>query len=140
MAKSFKLLLSSPDAVLFDKEIESVSFETPDGEITVMADHVPVVTLVNPGIMSVKSAGKEELLSVGAGFARSGENELKVFAQTAEFVESIDEQRAIEARKQAEALIRENKDQVSLADAISLLERNIARLKTIERKKRRAHN
>lgn len=140
MAKPFEFLLSSPDAVLFDGEVTSVSFETPDGEMTVMADHTPIVTIVNPGIMNVNTSDSYKMLAVGPGFAKVTDKGLKIFAQTAEFAESIDEQRAIEAKKQAEAIIKENKDHVSLADATSLLERNIARLKVIDRRKKRSHN
>jgi len=35
MSKQFKFLLSSPDAVLYDEEVESVTFNGMDGEITI---------------------------------------------------------------------------------------------------------
>jgi F0F1-type ATP synthase epsilon subunit len=61
------------------------------------------------------------------------------FVQTAEFAESIDEQRAIDAMKEASQKMKEKVDEVSLADATGLLERNLARLKAIEHKKKRSH-
>ncbi len=140
MAKPFKFLLSSPDTVLFDGEVESVSFHSPEGEVTVMADHTPVVIIVSPGVMTIKSPEKSEMLSVGHGFAKVTKGNLKIFAQTAEFADSIDEERALEAKKHAELMIKERKGQMSLADATSLLERNIARIKTVERKKKRSHH
>jgi len=139
MTKLFKLLLSSPDTVLYDGEVRSVSFQTSDGEITVMADHTPIITIVSPGVLTIETKDDIQTLAVGAGFAKVTKGNLKVFAQTAEYAESIDEQRAIEAQESAKELLKERRDHLTLADATSLLERNIARIKAVERKKRRTH-
>lgn len=138
--KTFHFTLSTPDAVLFDDEAELVSFETPDGEIGVMANHMPLVSLISPGIMTIKSKSGDQTLATGEGFVKTSDNKVQAFAQTAEFAESIDEERAIEAKKQAEDLMAKKEDEVSLADATALLERNVARLKVVERKKKRSHH
>lgn len=150
MSKFFHFTLSSPDAVLYDGEAETVTINTPNGEISILADHEPLVSLISPGVMIIKEKTQEKILSTGSGFikvnpAKSKSNEanpvqVEAFAQTAEFADSIDEQRAIEAKKQAESVMREKADEISLANASSLLERNIARLKTIERHKKRSHH
>lgn len=140
MAKTFQLTLSSPEDIIFDQEVESASFESAQGEITILSDHAPLVTIVNPGIMTIKDKdGAEEILALGGGFAKVVDNKLKVFSQTAEFADSIDEKRALEAKEKAKQSIIESKDRISLADATSLLERNLVRIKTIERKKKRSH-
>ena len=137
--KQFHFTLSSPDAVLFDADVQSVSIPTPDGEITVMADHTPLVSLISPGIMLIKG-NEEKALACGSGFIKTFGGSAKAFTQTAEFAESIDEERAIAAKKQAEEVMKQKTDAVSLADATSLLERNVARLKVLDRKKRRSHH
>lgn len=137
--KSFHFILSSPDAVLFDGEVEQLILPTESGEISVLADHTPLVTLVTPGAMIIKIKGEEKTLAVGGGFLKVSNNMAKAFTQTAEFAESIDEERALAAKQQAEDLMKQKVDSITLADATSLLERNIARLKVIDRKKRRSH-
>lgn len=139
MAKTFNFVLSTPDAVLFDGESEYVGLPTADGEIGIMADHIPLVSLISPGVMKIITGKDEKLLATGGGFVKVKPGIVKVYAQTAEYAESIDEQRAIEAQKEALKLMKEKVDRVSLTDATALLERNIARLKTIEHKKRRTH-
>ena len=136
--KPFHLILSSPDAVLYDGEVEEITVPTESGEISVLGDHTPLVTLIIPGVMIIKTKNEEKTLAVGGGFLKVANNIAKAFTQTAEFAESIDEQRAIEAKKQTEDLMKQKIDQVALADASSLLERNIARLKVIERKHKRS--
>ncbi len=140
MAKNFHLTLSTPEAVLFDGEAELLSVPTQDGEIGVMADHVPLVSLISSGMITIKTPGSDKVLATGGGFVKIAKNRVKAFCQTAEFAESIDEQRALEAKAQAEQLMKEKVDEVGLADATALLERNIARLKTIERHKKRSHH
>lgn len=140
MSKSFKFTLSSPDAVLYDGEAEVVTITTPNGEISVLANHEPLVSLISSGMMTIKTKTQEKILATGGGFIKVSPEKVEAFTQTAEFADSIDEQRAIEAKKQAEGLMAQKTDEVSLADATALLERNVARLKTVERHKRRSHH
>lgn len=137
MPNSFHLTLSTPDAILFDGEADYVGLPTIDGEIGIMANHVPLVSLITSGAMKIVKGKDEKLLATGGGFVKVKPETVKVFSQTAEFAESIDEKRAIEAQEEAAKIMSEKVDKVSLADASALLERNIARLKTIERKKKR---
>lgn len=140
MAKTFHLTLSTPESVLFDGESELLQIPTPDGEVGIMADHTPLVSLIASGVIVVKTSADNKVLSTGGGFVKIAKNRVKAFCQTAEFAESIDEQRALEAKAQAEQLMKEKVDEVGLADATAMLERNIARLKTIERHKKRSHH
>ncbi|MCX6809841.1 MAG: hypothetical protein NTZ65_03805, partial [Candidatus Berkelbacteria bacterium] len=93
----------------------------------------------SPGIMRIKTKDEEKILAVGSGFIKITDQKAKGFTQTAEFAESIDEQRAIEAQKQAKNIMEEKVGEISLADASGILERNVARLKAVERKKKRSH-
>jgi F-type H+-transporting ATPase subunit epsilon len=138
MPKTFHFILSTPDAVLFDDEADYISVPTKNGEIGIMADHTPLVSLIIPGLMRIIKKDEEKILSTGGGFIKIKPGITKAYTQTAEFAESIDEKRAIEAQKEATKIMAEKSDRISLADATALLERNIARLKTIEHKKRRS--
>ena len=140
MSKPFSFTLSTPDATLFDGEIEAVSFPTPLGEITVLADHEPLVSLVSSGIITIKTKAGEKTLGGGSGFVRISREAVKAFIQAAEYAESIDEQKALEGKKRAEALMREKVDEATLADASAALERSIAMIKAVERKKKRTRS
>ena len=140
MAKTFKFTLSTPESILFDGEANYVGIETPQGEIGVMADHIALISLISPGVMKIESKDGDKLLATGAGFIKVSDNEVKAFTQTAEFAESIDAERAATALKEAQAKTKEHTDEISLADATGLLERNAARLKAVERKRKRSHH
>jgi F-type H+-transporting ATPase subunit epsilon len=138
MAKKFNLELNIPEATLFEGQAEAISFMSPEGEMTVMADHTPLLSIVSPGVIVIHDGKQEKFISSGGGFLEASPSGVKAYIQSAEFAESIDEKRAIEAKRKAEIAMESHEDEISLADATSLLERNIARLKTLERKKRRS--
>lgn len=140
MSKLFKFILSTPDAVLFDGQVEYVAITTPNGEVGIMADHLPMVSLISPGVLKIKDTKEEKVLATGTGFIKVLGSACMAYTQTAEFADSIDEQRALEAQKQAESIMNSKADEISLADATSLLERSIARLKAVEHKKKRSHH
>ena len=139
MSKLFHFTLSTPDAILYEGDTEYVGLTTPNGEVGVMADHIPMISLIAPGVLRIKNTKEEKILATGAGFVKVADDKVMAFTQTAEFAESIDEQRALEAQKHAQQIMSSQADEISLADATSLLERNIARLKAVEHKKKRSH-
>ncbi|RWH52668.1 MAG: F0F1 ATP synthase subunit epsilon, partial [Mesorhizobium sp.] len=61
MAEAFKFELVSPERLLVSEQVESVVIPGAEGEMTVMAQHAPVMTTIKPGVVTVKTAaGKEE--------------------------------------------------------------------------------
>lgn len=140
MAKTFRFVLSTPEATLFDGETSYVGVETPQGEIGIMANHLPVISLISPGVMKIETKEGDKLLATGSGFIKVIQEKVIAFTQTAEFAESIDEQRAKEAIDEAGLRMKDKVDEITLADATGLIERNAARLKAIERKKKRSHH
>ncbi len=70
MAESFKFELVSPERLLVSEDVESVVIPGAEGEMTVMANHAPVMTTVNPGVVTVHTAsGATERYVVFGGFA-----------------------------------------------------------------------
>lgn len=67
---SFKFDLVSPERLLVSEDIESVVIPGTEGEMTVMANHAPVMTTIKPGLVTVKQAGgAEQRYVVFGGFA-----------------------------------------------------------------------
>ena len=49
MSKQIEFKIVTPEKVLYQEMVESVSFPTVDGEITVLANHIPLIAAVKPG-------------------------------------------------------------------------------------------
>lgn len=134
-----KFKIVTPERILLETEVDSVTLPTRMGEITVLKDHVPMVSSLAAGEVKYKIAGSESFFAVSGGFIEVRKNhEVVVLADTAEFGHEIDEHRAEEAREKAQELMRGSyHDQKSHANASAILEKNLARLKVA--RKHRSH-
>jgi F-type H+-transporting ATPase subunit epsilon len=102
MAEAFKFELVSPERLLVSEQVESVVIPGAEGEMTVMANHAPVMTTVKPGVVTVRTAaGAEARYVVFGGFADILPTGCTLLAESAVAVKDID--RADLARRIQEA-------------------------------------
>jgi F-type H+-transporting ATPase subunit epsilon len=70
MAEAYKFELVSPERLLVSESVESVIIPGTEGEMTVMANHAPVMATIKPGVVTVKPmSGGEQRFVVFGGFA-----------------------------------------------------------------------
>ncbi|MBI2355620.1 MAG: ATP synthase F1 subunit epsilon [Candidatus Doudnabacteria bacterium] len=138
----FKFKLVTPERVLIDEEVDSVTLPTQTGEITVLTGHVPLVSNLKAGEIRYSAGNAERVFAVSSGTVevKSG-NELVVLAETAEASDEIDVGRAEKARERAQKLMQEGyyKDQKAFADAAASLEKHLTRLKVARKHRTRTH-
>jgi len=129
--------LITPEEIKKEGFAERISLPTALGEIAILPQHTPLITLLKAGEVKIKE-GKEELyFAIGGGFAEvQKESRLIILAESAEMAEEIDETRAQEAKKAAEKLLAEAKEIFEIEEAQVWLERNLFRLKTAQRKRK----
>ncbi|RIK84991.1 MAG: F0F1 ATP synthase subunit epsilon [Hyphomicrobiales bacterium] len=91
MAEAFKFELVSPERLLVSEEVDAVIIPGADGEMTVMARHAPVMTMVKPGVVTVRPvSGAEERYVVFGGFADILPEGCTLLAESAVAVKDID--------------------------------------------------
>ena len=56
--KTFLLTISSPDGNLFRGEVTRLSVRGTEGELAVMAGHIPFITAVKAGICRIETSDK----------------------------------------------------------------------------------
>jgi F-type H+-transporting ATPase subunit epsilon len=94
---------------------------------------------LDPGALYYHQGGEESHFACSGGFLQVAENRVIVLADTAERADEIDEARAEEARRRAEALLRD-RDKLSrdeLFRAESSLRRAIVRLRVARYRRQR---
>lgn len=133
--------LITPERTVFYEEVYEVILPSTEGQISIFPNHLPIVTLVQSGILSLRKQkdtpdNQLEHVAISGGFVEITGDKVKILADTAERADEIDELRAQQAKRQAEELKQKAQDDVSLADATALLEKNIVRLKVAGLKKR----
>ncbi|HEV2506525.1 MAG TPA: F0F1 ATP synthase subunit epsilon [Mesorhizobium sp.] len=122
MAKAFKFELVSPERLLVSEEVESVVIPGAEGEMTVMAEHAPVMSTIKPGVVTVKPvSGNVQRFVVFGGFADILPSGCTLLAESAVAVQDID--RADIARRIQEARedITDAKDDASRTKAEQFL-------------------
>ena len=91
MAEPYKFELVSPERLLVSEDVEYVVIPGTEGEMTVMAQHAPVMTTIKPGVVTVKSvSGGEERYVVFGGFADILPDGCTLLAESATAVKDID--------------------------------------------------
>jgi len=68
----FRLRVLSPLGTAFEGSVRSVTLPTPDGEITVLAHHMPMVAILADGEMRVDTGQKEVSIAIAGGFLETG--------------------------------------------------------------------
>ncbi|MFH1193463.1 MAG: ATP synthase F1 subunit epsilon [bacterium] len=131
------LKVTTPEGIIYENEVDSVTIPTQMGEITVLPNHIPLVSALAPGEIILKKSGKEEYLSVSTGFLEVNKNSITILADTAETVASLVEEEILKAKERAEKLVAEKRHEsdVSFAEAAAALEREMSRLKVYRRRR-----
>ncbi|MGI6359386.1 MAG: F0F1 ATP synthase subunit epsilon [Bacillota bacterium] len=128
---TLRLEVVTPVRIVHSQEANLVIANTMDGEIGVMAGHIPLVTVLIPGVMRVKDDSEgEQRIAISGGFLEvSPDSKLTVLAETAEMAEEIDVERARRARERALQRLSGNAaGEVDVLRAELALRRAIARL------------
>ncbi|MFA4995989.1 MAG: ATP synthase F1 subunit epsilon [Patescibacteria group bacterium] len=133
---TFNLKLISPEGVKYDQTVSEATLPTPDGQITILPNHMPVISLLSPGEIRLKINGKENILATEGGIVEISNNTVKILADTAEDIDSLDALKIEEAKNHAEHLLANAKSDIEYADAAAHLEKQIAKLSILKRRKK----
>ena len=122
MAQPFKFELVSPERLLVSEQVESVVIPGAEGEMTVMAEHAPVMTTIKPGVVTVKAAsGGEERYVVFGGFADILPSGCTLLAESAVAVKDIDRADVARRIQEAKEDVADAKDDASRTKAEQFL-------------------
>jgi F-type H+-transporting ATPase subunit epsilon len=100
--------LVTPERTLLSKELTSLTCPTPQGDITILPNHIPLVSNLIPGELHAKTANEDFYIHVAGGFVEvKPGNKVVVLADAAEHFHEINVERAEEAKKRAEKAMKE---------------------------------
>ena len=106
---SFPARLVTPEAVVFEEDVEAVILRTGLGDATFLAGHAPLVGSVDPGLVRfVRSEGSEQRVAAHGGFVQvESDGRVTVLPPTAELAEDIDVERANASLEAADTRLAE---------------------------------
>jgi F-type H+-transporting ATPase subunit epsilon len=135
MAATIKLEIVTPEAKVFSDDVEMVTLTGSEGEMGILPQHMPLMTQLVGGEIVARKNDKDIFLAVGDGFVQITGERVSVLTDMAIQAENIDEAKAEEARRQAEARLAqkisdEDAAQVQAVLAHATTQLKIKRLRT----------
>lgn len=129
MAATFTLEILTPDRAFYSEVIEMVILKTPQGEMGVLAGHIPMVVAVDAGPVRIKKGNEWVEAALTEGFMEIKQDRAIILVDTAEWPDEIDERRAEEAKVRAEERLHNQLSQIEYTRSQAALARAMARLK-----------
>jgi F-type H+-transporting ATPase subunit epsilon len=76
-----RVIVISPESAVFDGEADSVVAPAFDGEIGILANHAPLMTVLGAGVLRIDAGGATRRFRVQGGFLQVVKNSVRVLAE-----------------------------------------------------------
>jgi F-type H+-transporting ATPase subunit epsilon len=129
MASVFNLEIVTPEKNFYSGEVEMLIIKTPEGEMGVLKGHTPMVVSVAVGPIKIKKDGEWLEAAITEGFMEVTLEKTVILADTAEWPNEVDVNRANAARLRAEERLQRQNSKVEYIRSQAALTRALARLK-----------
>ena len=133
---TLKLEIVTPEAKIYSEDVDMVTIPGTEGELGIYPMHIPLMTQVSAGEITARKNGQDHFLAIGDGFVQITGDRVAILSDRAIRAENIDEAKAEEARKRAEARLAEKLSDEDLASVQAALLNSLTQLKV----KRRQHH
>ena len=128
MAEMFELKIIEPDGMFYEGHASFLEFASVMGEMGVYANHIPLTTILAPGVVKIHNDGQVKKAAVMGGFIEIQKDRITVMAENAEWPDEIDVERAKAAKQRAEERLQKKETGLDMARAEAALKRAMARL------------
>ena len=136
MANTLKLEIVTPEAKTYSEDVEMVTLPGIEGEMGIYPLHVPLMTQIKAGELAVRRDGQDYFLAIGEGFVEITADKVAIMTDMAIRAEQIDEAKAEEARKRAEARLQEKLTDEETAMVSAALMHSLAQLHVKRRQRK----
>lgn len=124
----FELEIITPDRVFYNGKAQMLELNTVSGQIGIYKNHIPLTTVLEPGIAVITEKNGKKEAALHTGFVEILGDRITVLAEVAEWPDEIDLHRAEEARVRAERRLATNDSNMNLTRAELALHRALVRL------------
>lgn len=125
----FDVEIITPDRVFYTGQATMIEFNTAAGEIGVYKNHIPLTTVLAPGIVKIHGEDEEDVIAaVHSGFAEILPDKVTLLAEIAEWPNEIDKSRAEAAKARAEERLANKTEAIDVKRAEFALRKALVRL------------
>lgn len=128
MAEPLQVELVAADRVVWSGQATSILARTTDGEIGILSNHAPILSVLVEGVVEVREeSGERTVAAVDAGFLSVANNRVSILAENAQLSGEIDVEQARADLERAKAA---DQDDDTAAEAVRRAE---ARIRAVDR-------
>ena len=127
-SKTFRLCVIAPERIFYEEDIDMIELNTIEGEIGVLPEHIPLTTIIAPGVLRITKGGEVREAALHDGFMEVQKTRVTILAESCEWPEEIDINRANEAKIRAERRIKSGEGNINLVRAEMALKRSLTRI------------
>ncbi len=131
--KLFHVQVVSPDRIFYEDDIEMLEVRTTEGEIGVYAGHIPLTSIIAPGVVRFMVNGETKEAALHDGFLEILPEKVVILAESCEWPDEIDIHRAREAKVRAERRLKGSEGEINEKRAELALRRALLRLQLGEK-------
>ena len=112
MSENFKLEIVRPDQTIFNAEVKHVVIPGYEGVMTILKDHISLITFLRPGFVEIETNNKTEKFYVEDGTVEFFNNRLLILSLSAVQVEKLEKENIKKMMEEAKVLLQnsETKD------------------------------
>ena len=103
MTNTIKLEIVTPEAKVFSDDVDMVTLTGAEGEMGILPQHMPLMTQLVAGEIIAQKGKDTIFIAVGDGFVQVTGDRVAILTDMAIEADDIDEAKAEEARRLAEA-------------------------------------
>src|SRR5699024_7188813 len=106
--KTLTVSVVTPDGQVLEDEYEMLSCKAESGELGILPGHIPLVAPLTISAVRLKRDGGEDIVAVNGGFLEVRPDKATILAPSAELPDTIDIERAKEAKDRAEKRLQQD--------------------------------
>ncbi len=137
---NFTIKIVSLSGEIYSGEVEKVTLPSIEGQVTILARHMPIVIPLNVGEVLVKTPKEIMSFSIGKGIFEFSNQKARLLVEDVLMSDEISEERAIMARKKAEEILAKGVPKEEKLQVVYQLRRSLVDLKIARRKKKYTAN
>ena len=136
MANTLKLEIVTPDAKIFSDDVDMVTLTGTEGEMGILPRHMPLMTQLVAGEIIAQKGKDTIFLAVGDGFVQITGDRVAILTDMAIEADDIDEAKAEEARRLAEARLAQKITDEEAAHIRAALTHSMTQIKVKRQRKK----
>lgn len=119
MAATLKLEIVTPTGPVYSRDVDMVTLPGKEGEMGILPQHAPLITQIGSGEIIARRGNEEDRILITTGIADITAAKVAIITVFATAEDAVDENSAEEARKRAEARLKEklSPEETALAQA-----------------------